>query len=61
MKCCLAVLSALMLFCGSAYAADDKLTVWFDAGGSPGEPYARTLQNGAQAAADALGVDIIKT
>lgn len=58
MKSCIAAFFGLTLFCGAAFAAEDKITVWFDAGGSPGEPYARTLQNGAQAAADALGVDI---
>ena len=58
MKSCIAAFFGLALFCGAAFAAEDKMTVWFDAGGSPGEPYARTLQNGAQQAADDLGVDI---
>ena len=47
----------VMLLAGSASAAD-KLKVWFDAGGSPGESYATVLQNGAAAAAKDLGIDI---
>ncbi len=58
MKRGIAVIAAILLFCGSAFAADDKLTVWFDAGGSPGETYATVLQNGAQQAADDLGIEI---
>lgn len=56
-KSLFAALAALVLFCGSAYA-EDKLTIWFDAGGSPGESYATVLQNGAAAAAKDLGVEI---
>ena len=40
MKSCIAAFFGLALFCGAAFAAEDKITVWFDAGGSPGESYA---------------------
>ena len=56
-KICLAAMAALIIFCGGANA-EDKITVWFDAGGSPGESYATVLQNGAQQAADDLGIEI---
>ena len=58
MKSCIAAFFGLALFCGAAFAAEDKITVWFDAGGSPGESYATVLQNGAQQAADDLGIEI---
>lgn len=58
MRSCITAICALALFCGSAFAAEKKLTVWFDVGGSPGESYATVLQNGAQQAADDLGVEI---
>ena len=35
MKSCIAAFFGLALFCGAAFAAEDKMTVWFDAGGSP--------------------------
>lgn len=50
-------LVAVALFACSA-SAEDKLKIWFDAGGSPGESYATVLQNGAATAAKELGVDI---
>ena len=34
-KICLAAMAALIISCGGANA-EDKITVWFDAGGSPG-------------------------
>lgn len=52
-----ATLMLLLLSSGCASAAD-KLKIWFDAGGSPGETYATVLQNGATAAARELGAEI---
>ena len=53
----LAAVLLVVLMAGGASAAE-KLKVWFDAGGSPGESYATVLQNGAQAAAKDLGIEI---
>lgn len=52
-----AAVMLLGLLVGSA-SAGEKLKIWFDAGGSPGESYATVLQNGAAAAAKDLGVEI---
>ena len=57
LKIMLAVL-ALSLMSAVTAAAEDKLKIWFDAGGSPGESYSMVLQNGAAAAAKAMNVDI---
>lgn len=56
------LLSLGVLSGGNAFATetDDKvkLKIWFEVGGSPGEPYSMVLQNGATVAAQDLGVDI---
>ncbi len=57
LKRLLAVVLLVSVFAGSA-SAEEKLKIWFDAGGSPGESYATVLQNGASAAAKDLGVEI---
>ena len=58
-KCCaLATTLILSLFLAAGAMAEDKLKIWFDAGGSPGESYSMVLQNGATAAAKDLGVDV---
>ena len=48
----------LLVFMAGGASAAEKLKVWFDAGGSPGESYATVLQNGATAAAKDLGIEI---
>ena len=53
----LAAVLFLSVFVGSA-SAGEKLKIWFDAGGSPGDSYATVLQNGASAAAKDLGVEV---
>ncbi|MEG1603829.1 MAG: substrate-binding domain-containing protein, partial [Cloacibacillus sp.] len=52
-----ATVMLLAMTTGCASAAE-KMKVWFDAGGSPGESYATVLQNGAAAAAKELGIEI---
>lgn len=58
------LVAAFMLCAAStAFAADVEpsgkgMKVWFDAGGSVGEPYATTVMNGAKQAAVDLGVDL---
>ena len=52
-----AAMLLIALLAGGA-SAGEKLKVWFDAGGSPGESYAKVLQNGAAAAAKDLGIEI---
>ncbi len=52
-------IAALVLNLALAGGADaDKLKIWFDVGGSPGESYATILQNGATQAAQDLDVDV---
>lgn len=55
-----AALAAMLLglFLTAGASAEDRLKIWFDAGGSPGESYAMVLQNGAAAAAADMKVDI---
>jgi len=53
----LAALSLILIPAAGA-SADDKLKIWFDAGGSPGESYSMVLQNGAANAAKDMNVDI---
>lgn len=48
----------LVLGLSTSAQATEKMRIWFDVGGSPGESYAMVLQNGASAAAKDLGVDI---
>lgn len=50
-------LIALFVLCGTSNAAE-KMKIWFDVGGGPGESYSTVLQNGAAAAAKDLGADI---
>ena len=59
MKKILSVL-LLLIFCAvpNIASGDEKLRVWFDTGGSPGESYGTVLQNGAAAAAKDMEVDI---
>ncbi|WP_028573869.1 sugar ABC transporter substrate-binding protein [Desulfonatronovibrio hydrogenovorans] len=55
-------LLTLSLSAGISLASDSRtgqgMTIWFDTGGSPGGPYNTVVQNGAQAAARDLGVDV---
>ena len=53
----MAAVMLVALLAGSA-SAGEKLKIWFDAGGSPGETYSTVLQNGAATAAKDLGVEI---
>lgn len=58
-----ALVSGVVLLAGSALAADlgqsgKGMSIWFDAGGSVGEPYATTVVNGALQAAADLGCDL---
>lgn len=57
MKRVLYFILLFVLFATPASAAE-KMKIWFDTGGSPGEAYGTVLQNGAAAAAKDLGVDI---
>ena len=54
----LAAALVLSLLLAAGALADDRLKIWFDAGGSPGESYSMVLQNGAAAAAKDMNVDI---
>ncbi len=54
---------AVFLMAGAAFASDLEpsgkgMRVWFDAGGSAGEPYSTILINGAKQAAADLGVEL---
>ena len=51
----------LLFFCFMASNASgaEKVRVWFDTGGSPGESYGTVLQNGAAAAAKDMGAEIV--
>ncbi len=55
------VLSTLLIISAlsfSAFADEQKMKIWFDTGGGPGESYGTVLQNGAAAAAKDLNLDI---
>ena len=52
------LLSLLLILHTVPVFGAEKLKIWFDTGGSPGESYGTVLQNGATAAAKDMGVDI---
>ncbi|WP_320793646.1 substrate-binding domain-containing protein [Pyramidobacter sp.] len=63
MKKLFLAMTGAALLAGAAGAAEPTqsgkgMTVWFDAGGSVGEPYATTVVNGAKQAAVDLGVEL---
>jgi simple sugar transport system substrate-binding protein len=53
---------AMLFFVSPAGAASPRsgegLTIWFDTGGAPGEPFSTIVQNGAEAAMNDLGCKI---
>ncbi len=52
------LLGGSLAFAGALEPSGKGMSVWFDAGGAPGEPYATIVVNGAKQAATDLGVDL---
>lgn len=57
-KKAIAVVLCLVSFASQAAPSGKDMTIWFDAGGPVGGPYARVVQQGANQAAEDLGVDL---